>query len=99
MLLHKNTQSGNEFLYVGTRKLERSFVSKIDVLRGRELIGLIFVCHRHQISVQRGDSANKERGGRHLLANYKFRGFELAATSAACHSAPKPDQQQARHTL
>lgn len=58
-----------------------------------------FFCHRHQVSVQRGDSANKERGGRDLLANHKFRGFELAAIPAACNSAPKPDQQQARHTL
>ncbi|XP_034180296.2 potassium voltage-gated channel seizure isoform X11 [Osmia lignaria lignaria] len=54
---------------------------------------------RHQISVQRGDSVNKERGGRHLLANHKLRGSELPTTSTACNSAPKPDQQQARHTL
>ncbi|XP_076390683.1 potassium voltage-gated channel seizure isoform X11 [Megachile rotundata] len=54
---------------------------------------------RHQISVQRGDSVNKERGGRHLLANHKLRGSERPTTPTACNSAPKPDQQQARHTL
>lgn len=54
---------------------------------------------RHQVLVQRSDSVDKERGGRHLLANHKLRGSELPATAAACNSAPEPDQQQARHTL
>nr|XP_033330790.1 potassium voltage-gated channel subfamily H member 6 isoform X12 [Megalopta genalis] len=54
---------------------------------------------RHQVLVQRGDSVNQERGGRHLLANHKLRGPELAAAPAACDPVPKSDQQQARHTL
>lgn len=58
-----------------------------------------FLCYRHQVLVQRSDSANKERGGRHLLANHKLRGSKLPAAPAARHSAPKPNEQQARHTL
>nr|XP_012218334.1 PREDICTED: potassium voltage-gated channel subfamily H member 2 isoform X7 [Linepithema humile] len=54
---------------------------------------------RNQVPLQRGDSANKERGGRHLLANHKLRGSELAAASAARDSAAESGQQQARDTL
>lgn len=49
--------------------------------------------------MQRGDSANKERGGRHLLTNHKLRGLEFATASAAGDSAAESGQQQARDTL
>lgn len=54
---------------------------------------------RHEVPLQRGDSANKERGGRRLPANHKLRGPELAAAPAARAPAAEPNQQQARQTL
>lgn len=54
---------------------------------------------RNQVPLQRGDSANKERGGRHLPTNHKLRGSELAAAAAACDPAAESGQQQARDTL
>ncbi|KAK2582019.1 hypothetical protein KPH14_002725 [Odynerus spinipes] len=53
----------------------------------------------NQVPLQRGDSLDKERGGRHLPANHKLRGSELAATTAACNSTTEPGQQQARYAL
>lgn len=60
---------------------------------------LLISCFRNQVPLQRGDSANKERGGRHLPANHKLRGSKLAAASATCDTAADSDQQQARDTL
>ncbi|XP_029676835.1 potassium voltage-gated channel subfamily H member 2 isoform X8 [Formica exsecta] len=54
---------------------------------------------RNQVPLQRGDSANKERGGRHLPTNHKLRGPELAAAAAARDPAAESGQQQARDTL
>ncbi|KAL0123196.1 hypothetical protein PUN28_007654 [Cardiocondyla obscurior] len=54
---------------------------------------------RNQVPLQRGDSTNKERGGRHLPANHKLRGSELAAAAAARDPATEPGQQQTRNTL
>ncbi|XP_011255993.1 potassium voltage-gated channel unc-103 isoform X8 [Camponotus floridanus] len=53
----------------------------------------------NQVPLQRGDSANKERGGRHLPTNHKLRGPELAAAAAACDPTAESGQQQARDTL
>lgn len=71
-----------------TRPVRISFVSD-----------LLISCFRNQVPLQRGDSANKERGGRHLPTNHKLRGPELAAAAAACDSAAESGQQQARDTL
>ncbi|XP_077260205.1 potassium voltage-gated channel seizure isoform X9 [Temnothorax americanus] len=54
---------------------------------------------RNQVPLQRGDSANKERGGRHLPANHKLRGSELTAATAARDPAADSGQQQTRDTL
>ncbi|XP_032670630.1 potassium voltage-gated channel subfamily H member 2 isoform X9 [Odontomachus brunneus] len=53
----------------------------------------------NQVPLQRGDSANKERGGRHLPANHKLRGPQLATAPAARDTAAESGQQQARDTL
>lgn len=65
----------------------------------RGVSDLLISCFRNQVPLQRGDSANKERGGRHLPANHKLRGPELATASAASDTAAESDQQQARDTL
>lgn len=60
---------------------------------------LLISCFRNQVPLQRGDSANKERGGRHLPTNHKLRGPELAAAATARDPAAESGQQQARDTL
>lgn len=60
---------------------------------------LLISCFRNQVPLQRGDSANKKRGGRHLSANHKLRGPELTAATATRDPAAESGQQQARDTL
>jgi len=60
---------------------------------------LLISCFRNQVPLQRGDSANKERGGRHLPANHKLRGSELTAAAAARDPTAESGQQQTRDTL
>lgn len=63
------------------------------------LSDLLISCFRNQVPLQRGDSANKERGGRHLPANHKLRGSELTAATAARDPTAESGQQQTRDTL
>jgi len=58
-----------------------------------------FLGFRNQVPLQRGDSADKERGGRHMPADHKLRGPELTAADAARDPAAESGQQQARNTL
>ncbi|XP_046813203.1 potassium voltage-gated channel unc-103 isoform X13 [Vespa crabro] len=53
----------------------------------------------NQIPMQRGDSIDKERGGRYLPANHKLRGSELAASTTSCDSTTESGQQQACYAL
>ncbi|XP_043669991.1 potassium voltage-gated channel unc-103 isoform X19 [Vespula pensylvanica] len=53
----------------------------------------------NQIPLQRGDSIDKERGGRYLPANHKLRGSELTASTTSCDSTTESGQQQACYAL